>query len=127
MDRCPVCQSGTLRDAKLEKWLEHGSRGWLFQNVPGLVCDQCGEVVWGSEAIQKLVGMVSGRFRAQPTGSAYFPLLDLDRMRTFVSDGTQGAPIEISGTETNLPFRYVTTGVGPDLPPASLEAVSSSG
>lgn len=102
----------------MDKWLKRETRWCLFSNVPGLLCDQCGEAIWEPAAVQKLVGMVNGHLRAQPTGAEYFPIFDLDRITSFVSDGTLGA-MASSGiyiAETPQQFWYVNSGVGPAWP-----------
>ena len=59
MNRCYFCKGKVERKAirHVHQW---GEKVFIFKNVPGEVCTQCGETYFGPEALEKMDKVVTG-------------------------------------------------------------------
>lgn len=70
---CAVC-GGTMRPSigRLEEW--HGDTLYVFENVPVLRCDECGEIWLEGSIVEKLDKLIE---RTTPTRTIEAPVYDL--------------------------------------------------
>jgi YgiT-type zinc finger domain-containing protein len=75
---CSVCHIGTLENQLVEAWVKRGERWILVQNIDALVCDECGERVFGQDAAALLEQVADPSIEAtRPTDLRVFPVIDL--------------------------------------------------
>ncbi|MBU1671912.1 MAG: type II toxin-antitoxin system MqsA family antitoxin [Actinobacteria bacterium] len=73
-DKCPAC-GGTIREDKVRHPPEHEGRIVIIENMPVLVCNQCGEILLRPETMKKIQKLVwSG---SEPERTESIPVYDL--------------------------------------------------
>lgn len=70
---CAVC-GGTMRPSteRLEEW--HGDTLYVFENVPVLICDECGEIWLEGTIMEKLDELIQ---KSKPQRTIEAPVYDL--------------------------------------------------
>jgi YgiT-type zinc finger domain-containing protein len=58
MGRCYFCR-GTTEKKVVSHMHQWGDKVFIFKNVPAEICRQCGEVYFGSEALEKMDEVVA--------------------------------------------------------------------
>ncbi len=62
MNTCHYCK-GTLETTTVSRVQEYGGRWFLIENVPALVCRQCGEIYYTPEAHDLVLELVKAGHR----------------------------------------------------------------
>ena len=75
---CTNCGTGNLRESTIDVCMHKGERLALFRNVPGLVCDQCGDESLGMDVAARLERLFHRR--EPPTGFKSALVYDLDEL-----------------------------------------------
>ena len=76
-ERCAFCK-GDLEEKTVTYTTEYRGRVAVVENVPALVCEQCGETVFRPEVVEKLQKIVWGEF--PQTGEVKVPFYDFARV-----------------------------------------------
>jgi len=63
MNECRVCH-GHLEERRVTRIQEYAGRWYLIENLPALVCRQCGEQYFTPETHDRVVRLVSGEHQA---------------------------------------------------------------
>jgi YgiT-type zinc finger domain-containing protein len=57
MDKCLYCH-GTLQEERVSRVQEYHGRWFLIENLPALVCSQCGETYYSPQAHDTVLALV---------------------------------------------------------------------
>ena len=60
MNKCRIC-GGELEERRVTRVQEYEGRWYLIENLPALVCRQCGETYFTPEAHDRVVALIHGR------------------------------------------------------------------
>ncbi|MBE2196392.1 MAG: YgiT-type zinc finger protein [Anaerolinea sp.] len=56
---CLVCK-GKLRERQVTRMQEYGGHWYLIENLPALVCEQCGETYYTPQAHDRVIDLITG-------------------------------------------------------------------
>ena len=73
-DKCPVC-GGTIREDTIRHPQEYEGRIVIIENMPVLICDQCGEILLRPETLDKIQQLVWSK--SEPERTESIPVYDL--------------------------------------------------
>jgi YgiT-type zinc finger domain-containing protein len=59
MNECLVCK-GKLRERQVTRMQEYGGHWVLIENLPALVCEQCGETYYTPQAHDRVIDLITG-------------------------------------------------------------------
>ena len=60
MSECMVCH-GELEERRVTRVQEYDGHWYFIENLPALVCRQCGETYFTPEAHDRLVALITGK------------------------------------------------------------------
>ena len=75
---CFVCK-GELKHKLISHNIQTKDQLVALKNVPALVCDQCGEVLFTPETVDRIVAAAKGDFETKETMT--IPLVDFDQIK----------------------------------------------
>ncbi|MDG4594130.1 MAG: type II toxin-antitoxin system MqsA family antitoxin [Candidatus Contendobacter sp.] len=61
--KCIICKTGETRSGTASIVLERGGTTLLIRDVPGEICDTCGEVYHGAETTERLLDQAERAYR----------------------------------------------------------------
>lgn len=76
-EKCAYCE-GELSEKTVTYTTEHDGRVTVVENVPALVCSQCGETVFRPDVVEKLQKIVWGEL--PQTGEVKVPFYDFEKV-----------------------------------------------
>jgi len=76
-ESCAFCK-GSLKEKTVTYTTEYKGRVVVVENVPALVCRQCGETVFRPEVVEKLQKIVWGEL--PQTGEIKVPFYDFEKV-----------------------------------------------
>lgn len=76
-EKCAFCQ-GDLEEKTVTYTTEHNGRVVVVENVPALVCKQCGETLFKPQTVEKLQKIVWGEL--PQTGELKVPFYDFEKV-----------------------------------------------
>ena len=100
MNECSVCKQGKLEESLVETWMHRGERWVLIRNVPGVVCDTCGDKSFSQEAAERLARLLSRGSSEAPTDLYRAAVFDLEVIEKEENEGRRPA---VSSTDISLP------------------------
>ena len=59
MRTCDICK-GTLEERAVTRLQEYNGRWYIIENLPALVCTQCGETYYTPEAHDRVIDLITG-------------------------------------------------------------------
>ena len=74
MTECPIC-GGKLKDKTVTHPQEYKGKLVILENVPAEVCQQCGEVLFRPEVVEKMQRLVWSE--SKPRRTTCLPVYDL--------------------------------------------------
>ena len=58
MNECLVCK-GKLHERRVMRMQQYGDHWYLIENLPALVCEQCGETYYTPEAHDRVIDLIT--------------------------------------------------------------------
>ena len=59
MNTCLVCK-GQLEERRITRLQEYNGRWYMIENLPALVCRQCGETYYRPDAHDRVIDLITG-------------------------------------------------------------------
>lgn len=56
--RCLACHTGAMEEQLVEAWFKRNERWVLVTNIPGMVCDSCGERTYSQATVDRIEQVV---------------------------------------------------------------------
>ena len=96
MKPCPNCREGSLQEQVIDAWEKRSGRWVLIENVPALICDECGFEAFNQTTAEALEAFTSESGSARPIGSRDFAVYD------FAMPHPKAKSAQTSSTRTDL-------------------------
>lgn len=59
MNECRICR-GQLQERRVTRVQEYKGHWYIIENLPALVCNQCGETYYTPEAHDRVIDLITG-------------------------------------------------------------------